>query len=68
MQIEHSVYSSTLDNENYTFITFETLQYCLPGIEIQADEVIRDESPEPLNERTSIGKKKLLESILFQVS
>ena len=52
MSIENTAEIEELMDDNYTCISFESLQLHLPGSEVTSEDIVRDYPPEPLTERT----------------
>lgn len=51
MSIENTDETQEFMDDNYTCVSFESLQLHLPGSEVTSEDIVRDYPPEPLTER-----------------
>lgn len=66
MQHENAIDSLELESENYTCVSFETLDLTFPSTEPSSDFVVRQKSSLPLRGRSLSELQKLLGHPLFQ--
>jgi hypothetical protein len=65
MKYENTNEFYQIESDNYTNISFETLQFEFPGGASPRDAMVRDRPIEPLIERSSEDIKKLRRHPLF---
>lgn len=54
-------------DDNYTCVSFESLQLHLPGSEVTSEDIVRDYPPEPLTERDPGEIQKLRTQPFFTI-
>ena len=52
MSSENTAEFQEVMDDNYTCVSFKSLQLYIPGSEVTSDDIVRDYPPEPLTERT----------------
>ena len=59
MSLENTAEISEIMADDYTCVSFESLQLHIPGSEVTSEDIVRDYPPEPLTERTPSEIEKL---------
>lgn len=59
MSPENTVEIQEVMDDNYTCVSFESLQLHIPGSEVTSEDIVRDYPPEPLTERTPSETERL---------